>query len=100
VAAVPAGPGSVIRAYAATLEPGWDGPAWIEPGGLLRFARELGWSRPAGDERAVLVSALAHMARAGHLDRRGRGNYHTWPEGHRGGMGVDPVIAGTAPELR
>jgi hypothetical protein len=85
-----------IRAFAATLEPGAGGVAQIKPSDLEQFAStHVNWKTPARQPRVALMIALAHLASSGALDRRpGRANYWTWPPGHTGPPGVDPVLAG------
>jgi hypothetical protein len=95
---IPAGSYEILRAYAVTLAPGRDGTARIDPEAALQFARASNWSHKtarADKQRPLIMIALAHMARKGDLDKRkGVASYHTWPPGHKGGPGVDPVLAG------
>jgi hypothetical protein len=89
----------MIRAYAVTLVPGEDGTARIDPQAALRFAMGVGnWShadRPARQQRAHLLGAMAVLASRGDLDKRDVACYWTWPAGHDGG--VDPIVAGGKP---
>ena len=89
----------MIRAYAATLVPGQDGTAKIDPQAALRFASRAGnWShqdRPLRQQRSHLLGAMALLASRGDLDKRDVASYWTWPAGHQGG--VDPIVAGRTP---
>jgi hypothetical protein len=93
---IPVGSYKILRAYAATLAPGGDSVARIDPDAALRFARASNWShaaRPVRQQRQHLMSAMAILARKGDLDKRdGVASYWTWPPGR--GPGADPVIAG------
>ncbi len=96
---IPVGSYKILRAYAATLAPGRDGTARINPDAALQFARtSSNWSHKtarADKPRPLIMIALANMARKGDLDKRpGVAKYHTWPPGHKGGPRVDPVVAG------
>jgi len=83
----------VIRAYAATLVPDYDGMAWIYPGDLAQFAAAHNWAGPVRRPRQALLAALARLADRGALDRRpGRASYKTRPPGYA--ECPDPVIAG------
>jgi hypothetical protein len=97
-AGVSVGSYKMIRAYAITLAPGRDGTARVDPDAALRFARLNNWShadRPVKQQREHLVGAMATLSRRGDLDKReGVACYHTWPDGHEGGPGVHPIIAG------
>lgn len=76
----------MVRAYAATLIPGPDGFARIDPEAALRWMRAAGgkWSlagRDASEQRRNLLAAMANLARKGDLDKR-KGRPATGP-GHR-----------------
>jgi hypothetical protein len=97
----PRGTYELIRAYAATLTPGPDGTAPIDPAAALRWLLASGtWphaGRPEREQRKLVMATLANLASKGHVRKaEGVASYRTHPPG----PGVVPATAGQRPGQR